>query len=53
MRDRVGSVETVSQGAVTHQALGRLIVETPGPGFTELTDALAAWCRSSASPPGC
>jgi secondary thiamine-phosphate synthase enzyme len=43
MRDRVGSVETVSQGAVTHQALGRLIVETPGPGFTELTDALAAW----------
>ena len=43
MRDRVGSVETVSQGAATRQALGRLVVETPGPGFTELTDALAAW----------
>jgi secondary thiamine-phosphate synthase enzyme len=43
MRDRVGSVETVSQGAVTRQALGRIVIETPGPGFTELTDALAAW----------
>ena len=43
MRDRAGRVETVSQGAVTRQALGRLVAETPGPGFTELTDALAAW----------
>ena len=43
MRDRAGRVETVSQGAVTRQALGRLVIETPGPGFTELTDALAAW----------
>jgi secondary thiamine-phosphate synthase enzyme len=43
MRDRVGPVATVAQGASTRQALGRLVVETPGPGFTELTDALAAW----------
>ena len=43
MRDRVGSVETVAQGVATRQVLGRVMVETPGPGFTELTDALAAW----------
>jgi len=43
MRDRVGPVATLAQGAATRQALGRLVVETPGPGFTELTDALAAW----------
>jgi secondary thiamine-phosphate synthase enzyme len=43
MRDRVGPVATLAQGAATRQALGRVVVETPGPGFTELNDALAAW----------
>ena len=36
-------VETVSQGAVTRQALGRLVVETRGPGFTEITDPVRRW----------
>src|SRR5918993_2130685 len=38
-----GPVATLVQGAATRQVLGRLVVETPGPGFTDLTDALAAW----------
>ena len=40
---RIGAVKTVSEGAVTRQAVARLVVETLGPGFIELTDALAAW----------
>ncbi|RDI57716.1 secondary thiamine-phosphate synthase enzyme YjbQ [Microvirga subterranea] len=36
-------VETLTQGSVTQQASGRLIVETKGPGFTEITDAAARW----------
>jgi secondary thiamine-phosphate synthase enzyme len=43
MKDRVGRVETMAQGAATYQAFGRLRIETRGLGFTELTDALAAW----------
>jgi secondary thiamine-phosphate synthase enzyme len=43
VRDLVGTVETVRQAAATRQVLGRIVVETPGPGFTELTDALAGW----------
>ena len=43
MRGHVGPVATLVQGAATRQVLGRLVVETPGPGFTDLTDALAAW----------
>ncbi len=36
-------VETLTQGSVTQQASGRLIVETKGQGFTEITDAAARW----------
>jgi len=36
-------IETLSDGAVTRQASGRLSVETRGQGFTEITDAVAAW----------
>lgn len=36
-------VETLTQGSVTQQASGRLIVETNGQGFTEITDAAARW----------
>src|SRR5215218_7121342 len=36
-RGQPRSVETVQTGAVSRQALGRLMVETPGPGFTDIT----------------
>ena len=39
----IGLAETLAEGAVARQALGRLRVETPGQGFTELTAAVAAW----------
>jgi secondary thiamine-phosphate synthase enzyme len=37
------AVETLSEGSVTQQASGRLIVETDGPGFTDITEATARW----------
>jgi secondary thiamine-phosphate synthase enzyme len=40
---RIGRVETVSDGAVTRQVLGRVVVETQGPGFTDVTDDVARW----------
>ena len=36
-------VETLSEGSVTQQVNGRLVVETEGQGFIELTDALSRW----------
>ena len=36
-------VETLHEGAVTRQATGRLAVATRGPGFTDITGAVAAW----------
>jgi secondary thiamine-phosphate synthase enzyme len=36
-------VETLTEGSVTQQANGRLIVETPGQSFTEITEAVARW----------
>ena len=40
-------VETVAAGAVERQVLGRLVVQTRGPGFTEFTEAAAAFVRES------
>ncbi len=37
------AVETITEGSVTQQASGRLVVETPGQGFTEITEAAARW----------
>jgi secondary thiamine-phosphate synthase enzyme len=37
------AVETLSEGSVTQQASGRLIVETGGTGFTDITEATARW----------
>ncbi|MET0530046.1 MAG: secondary thiamine-phosphate synthase enzyme YjbQ [Microvirga sp.] len=37
------NVETLSEGSVTQQVHGRLIVETEGPGFTEITEAVSRW----------
>lgn len=36
-------VETIIEGSVTQQASGRMIVETQGQGFTDITDAAARW----------
>ncbi|MET0430238.1 MAG: secondary thiamine-phosphate synthase enzyme YjbQ [Microvirga sp.] len=36
-------VETLVEGSVTQQAIGRLMVHTTGQGFTEITDAVARW----------
>jgi secondary thiamine-phosphate synthase enzyme len=37
------AVETIIEGSVTQQANGRLVVETQGQGFTDITDATARW----------
>lgn len=37
------NVETLSEGSVTQQLHGRLIVETEGQGFTEITEAVSRW----------
>jgi secondary thiamine-phosphate synthase enzyme len=37
------AIETLSEGSVTQQASGRLIVETDGQGFTDITEATARW----------
>jgi secondary thiamine-phosphate synthase enzyme len=36
-------VETLSEASVTQQVNGRLVVETEGPGFTEITETLSRW----------
>lgn len=36
-------VETLSEASVTQQVNGRLVVETKGQGFTEITEALSRW----------
>ena len=40
-------VETLHRGAVTRQTSGRLVIETRGPGFTDITDAVARWAGES------
>ena len=37
------NVETLSEGSVTQQVNGRLMVETGGQGFTEITEAVSRW----------
>lgn len=46
-RGRFGRVEALSSGPVTQQASGRLIVATPGQGFTDFTAAVAGFVRES------
>ncbi|MBJ6124550.1 secondary thiamine-phosphate synthase enzyme YjbQ [Microvirga splendida] len=36
-------VETLSEASVTQQVNGRLVVETDGQGFIEITEALSRW----------
>ena len=44
---RLGDIGTVEAGAVTRQALGRFPVETPGPGFIDLSETIARWVTDS------
>jgi len=37
------NIETLCEGSVTQQVHGRLVVETPGPGFIEITEAVSRW----------
>ena len=46
-RGTIGRVETMRAGAAARQALGRFSVDTPGPGFTDVTSAVAAWVADS------
>jgi secondary thiamine-phosphate synthase enzyme len=41
------AIETLAEGSVTQQTTGRLLVDTKGPGFTEITDAAARWVLAS------
>jgi secondary thiamine-phosphate synthase enzyme len=43
----VGRIETVHTGDASRQALGRLMVEMQGPGFTNLTRAISHWVAES------
>ncbi|KAB0265976.1 secondary thiamine-phosphate synthase enzyme YjbQ [Microvirga brassicacearum] len=36
-------IETLAEGSVTQQVTGRLLIDTKGPGFTELTEAAERW----------
>ncbi|KMO18823.1 secondary thiamine-phosphate synthase enzyme YjbQ [Methylobacterium platani] len=40
-------IAMLDNGPVTRQATGRLVVETRGPGFTEITDEAAAFVREA------
>ncbi len=42
-RTRIGTAETLAAGAATRQALGRIMVETAGPGLAEITAEVARW----------
>lgn len=46
-RAKIGEVETLASGAAARQALGRLVIETQGPGFTELTAEIARFVAES------
>lgn len=37
------SVDTITEGSVTQQVSGRLVVETKGEGFVEITEAVSRW----------
>jgi secondary thiamine-phosphate synthase enzyme len=40
-------VESLTAGPASRQAMGRLVVETRGPGFTDLTEAVARWVSAT------
>lgn len=44
---RIGGIEDFSAGAVERRAGARLTIATPGQGFTDFTEAVAAFVRQS------
>jgi len=44
---RIGGIEDFSAGAVERRASARLTIATPGQGFTDFTEAVAAFVRQS------
>ena len=46
-RASIGAVEPVVAGPIRHQAIGRLVVGTGGPGFIEITDAVSRYVSES------
>jgi secondary thiamine-phosphate synthase enzyme len=40
---KLSNIDTPVAGAAARQSLATLTVDTPGPGFTDLTDAVTAW----------
>ena len=44
---KIGALEGFSTGEVTRQASARVTVATPGPGFTDITQAVAAFIGES------
>ena len=42
-RAKIGKAETLAAGGAARQALGRLMVETAGPGLVEITAEVARW----------
>jgi secondary thiamine-phosphate synthase enzyme len=40
-------VDNLHDGAVSRQATGRLVIETRGPGFTEITHAVSQWAAGT------
>lgn len=44
---RIGRIEGLSVGAASKMASARVVVETPGQGFTEVTGALAVFVEGS------
>ena len=44
---KVGPVEGLTAGPVTRQASARVTIATPGPGFTDITAAVADFLRAS------
>jgi secondary thiamine-phosphate synthase enzyme len=40
-------IETLSQGEVARQTVGRLVVETRGPGFMDITEPVRRWVQEA------
>lgn len=47
MRARIGAVEPIVAGPIRHQAIARLVVETSGPGFVEITHEVSRYVSES------
>ena len=43
----IGRIETLETGNAARQALGRVTIQTPGLGFTEMTGAVRGWVAES------